>query len=85
MAPVSLAAEPGPSVQLAPAARQPVNRAYVAAVIAGLAVVYLPTIVWLFSRWTMSVWHHAHGLFIPPLVAWLIVQELRRRRVVRYR
>lgn len=49
-----------------------------AGIAAGLAVVYAPTVVWLFGRWTISVWHHAHGLFIPPLVAWLVVQELKR-------
>jgi exosortase len=50
------------------------------AVLAALVVVYAPTIAWLFGRWTISVWHHAHGLFIPPLVAWLIAQELKRHR-----
>lgn len=43
-----------------------------------LLLVYAPTIVWLFGRWTMSVWHNAHGLFIPPLVAWLVAQALKR-------
>lgn len=56
------------------------NRLLVIAVAAGLAVVYGPTIVWLVGRWTISVWHHAHGLFIPPLVAWLVAQELKRHR-----
>lgn len=50
------------------------------AVALGLAVVYAPTVMWLFGRWTLSVWHHAHGLFIPPLVGWLIAQELKRAR-----
>ena len=45
--------------------------------VAGLVALYAPTIVWLFGRWTMSVWHHAHGLLIPPVVAWFIYQELR--------
>lgn len=56
------------------------NRLLVIAVAAGLAVVYGPTIVWLVGRWTISVWHHAHGLFIPPLVAWLVAQEFKRHR-----
>ncbi len=60
----------------APGARP--NTVLLALVVAGLALVYGPTVVWLFGRWTMSVWHNAHGLFIPPLVAWLVVQELRR-------
>lgn len=45
--------------------------------LAGLVVLYAPTVVWLFGRWTMSVWHNAHGLLIPPLVAYFIYQELR--------
>ena len=46
--------------------------------LAGLAVLYAPTIWWLFGRWTMSVWHHAHGLLSPPVVAYFVYQELRR-------
>lgn len=42
-----------------------------------LVAVYAPTVAWLFDRWTMSVWHHAHGLLIPPVVAWFVYQELR--------
>jgi exosortase len=41
---------------------------------------YAPTAEWLYGRWTMSVWHNAHGLFIPPLVAWMIWQELKDRQ-----
>lgn len=58
----------------------PANRLLLAAVGLGLIVVYAPTLVWLFGRWTLSVWHHAHGLFIPPLVGWLVHQELKRVR-----
>jgi exosortase len=42
-------------------------------------VLYAPTFVWLFDRWTMSVWHNAHGLFVPPLVVWIAHAELKRR------
>jgi exosortase len=50
---------------------------------AGLLVVHFaPTIGWLFDRWTMSVWQHAHGLLIPPVVAWFVWGELRRFRGV---
>ena len=62
-----------------PAARR-ARRLVLAAVAAGLVLVYAPTMVWLFDRWTMSVWQHAHGLFIPPLVIWLVAQELKRHR-----
>lgn len=42
-----------------------------------LVVVFAPTVVWLFDRWTLSVWHNAHGMFVPPLAAWLAWQELK--------
>jgi len=44
-----------------------------------LVLLYAPTLAWLFERWTLSVWHHAHGLFIPPLVGYFVYQELRQR------
>jgi hypothetical protein len=25
-------------------------------------LLFAPTVAWLFDRWTMSVWQHAHGL-----------------------
>jgi len=55
--------------------------ARVALGLAGLAIiaVYAPTVVWLWGRWTMSVWHNAHGALIPPAVAYLAYAELKRR------
>jgi exosortase len=41
------------------------------------AVLFWPTVYWLYQRWTMSVWQNAHGLFIPPLVAYFAYQELK--------
>lgn len=45
-----------------------------------LVILYAPTISWLIDRWTMSVWHNAHGLLIV-LVAtyygWLELRDLR--------
>ena len=46
-------------------------------VVAELAALYAPTIRWLYARWTMSVWHNAHGLLVPPVVAYFIYQELK--------
>lgn len=46
--------------------------------LAELAVLYAPTLVFLWERWTVSVWHNAHGMFVPPIVAYLIYQELKR-------
>lgn len=45
-----------------------------------LLVLYIPTITWLWGRWTLSVWHNAHGLLIPPVVAYFVYQELKQRR-----
>ena len=42
-----------------------------------MLAVYAPTLAWLWDRWTLSVWHHAHGLMIPPVVAYFVYQELR--------
>src|SRR5688500_4233987 len=55
---------------------------WVALGVAGVELVALlaPTVAWLYERWTMSVWHNAHGLFIPPLVAYLVYEELKRTR-----
>ncbi|VAX29549.1 Eight transmembrane protein EpsH [hydrothermal vent metagenome] len=39
-------------------------------------LIYAPTLRWLFDRWTMSIWHNGHGLFIPPIVAYLVWQKL---------
>ena len=46
-------------------------------VLAELVLLYAPTLRWLYERWTLSVWHHAHGLMIPPVVAYFVRQELR--------
>jgi exosortase len=77
MAPTTVLPEPAAGTRNPAISRRSL---LLAAVGVALVVVYAPTIVWLFGRWTMSVWHHAHGLFIPPLVAWLVVQELKRHR-----
>jgi exosortase len=47
-----------------------------------LIVLYAPTAKFLWERWTMSVWHNAHGVLVPPVVALLIYQELKRFRAV---
>ncbi len=53
---------------------------WLTAVATALGLVYLPTILWLFDRWTMSVWHNAHGMFIPALVGYFAYHELTRLR-----
>jgi exosortase len=40
-------------------------------------LVFAPTTYWLWQRWTMSVWHNVHGLFIPFVAALFIRKTLR--------
>ena len=42
-----------------------------------LVVLYAPTVMFLWGRWTMSVWHNAHGALVPPIVAFLVYHELK--------
>jgi exosortase len=44
---------------------------------AELVLLYAPTTQFLWERWTMSVWHNAHGALVPPIVAFLIYRELK--------
>src|SRR5262245_15229012 len=59
------------------ARRRPILLGIVAA---QLVLLFAPTVRFLFDRWTVSVWHNAHGMFVPPLVAWLAWQELKTRK-----
>ena len=45
-------------------------------VLAGMLAVFGPTLVWLWGRWTLSVWHNAHGLLLVPVVAYFVREEL---------
>ena len=51
--------------------------ALVATLGALLALVYGPTAAWLVDRWTMSIWHNAHGALVLPVALWLMWQELK--------
>jgi exosortase len=76
MAPAGVLAQP----QSPPAAQRDAwqgQRLIAWLVLAELVLLYAPTLGWLYERWTMSVWHHAHGLMIPPVVAYFVRQELR--------
>ena len=54
--------------------------AWLAATALIAAAVYLPTVLWLVDRWTLSVWHNAHGMLIPFVVAYFAYVELARVR-----
>jgi len=49
-------------------------------VLLAVVAIYAPTMAWLWDRWTMSVWHNAHGLLIPFVVAYFVRDELQRYR-----
>ncbi len=53
------------------------ERGVLALVAIGLVALYAPTVSWLIDRWTMSVWHNAHGMLIPVAVAYFAWLELR--------
>jgi len=50
--------------------------------LAAIVAVYAPTAVWLWGRWTLSVWHNAHGALVPPVVAYLVYGELKHARTL---
>ena len=45
-----------------------------------LLFLYAPTAAWLWERWTISVWHNAHGILILLVVCYLIWKELNKTR-----
>jgi exosortase len=47
-------------------------------VLLAVVAIYAPTVAWLWDRWTMSVWHNAHGMLIPFVVAYFVHDELKR-------
>ena len=40
-------------------------------------IIAAPIVYWLWQRWTMSIWHNGHGIFVPFLVAFLTWETLR--------
>lgn len=45
-----------------------------------LTLLFAPTIVWLFERWTMGVWHNGHSILITGAVVYLIWKELKKNQ-----
>ena len=56
------------------------SRVWLWLVLVGLIALFAPTLVWLWGRWTLSVWHNAHGLLILPVAAYFVREELRATR-----
>ena len=61
----------------APAAGRRWHALAMGVLVAELVLLYAPTVMWLLDRWTLSVWQHAHGLLIPPVVAYFAYLELK--------
>lgn len=43
-----------------------------------LGILYAPTFLWLWDRWTMSVWQNGHGILVTALVIYLVWGELQK-------
>jgi exosortase len=48
------------------------------ALLGGTAVVFLPTLWWLFGQYTAAIWRNGHGLFVPIIMVLLAWSRLRR-------
>ena len=77
-------AAPGPAASAVPATAPLPTGSRILLALVGLMLValYAPTVDWLIDRWTMSVWHNAHGMLIPFAVAYFAWQELRPLRAL---
>lgn len=76
IADTSLPAAGSPPRSGTDAPRTPAQRLLLSLVAVELVALYAPTVGWLFDRWTMSVWHNAHGMLIPFAVAYFAWLEL---------
>jgi len=54
------------------------NRWLVWLVAALLCFLFAPTCLWLWDRWTMSVWQNGHGILVTALVLYLVWGELQK-------
>jgi exosortase len=54
------------------------NRWLLWLVVVQLVLLYAPTCLWLWDRWTMSIWQNGHGILVTGLVFYLIRGELQK-------
>lgn len=66
--------EPTEASRPAPAPPTPLS---VWAMLLLVAAVFAPTALYLYDSWTGSVWNNAHGILIPPIMAWMAWTTLR--------
>lgn len=54
------------------------NRWLLWLIVLQLGFLYVPTCLWLWDRWTMSVWQNGHGILVATLVFYLVWEELKK-------
>lgn len=54
-----------------------VQLASIIMVVLSFLAVYAPTLGWLWKRWMMGIWYHAHGALVPFVAAYIIWKRLR--------
>lgn len=59
-------------------ASEPTNSKLIWLICSLLILLFAPTIIWLFDRWTMGVWHNGHSILITCVVIYLVWSELRK-------
>ena len=52
----------------------------IAVIAVQFVILFAPTVLWLWSRWTMAAWYNAHGILIMLVVIYLVKGELYRQR-----
>ena len=60
------------------AASETHNRRFLWLVALQLGILFAPTCLWLWDRWTMSVWQNGHGILVASLVLYLVWGELQK-------
>ena len=54
------------------------NRWLLWLIVLQLGLLYAPTCLWLWDRWTMSVWQNGHGILVTAIVLYLVWGELQK-------
>jgi len=60
------------------AASETQNRWFLWLVALQFGILFAPTCLWLWDRWTMSVWQNGHGILVASLVLYLVWGELQK-------
>lgn len=58
--------------------QEPTSSSLIWLVCALLTLLFTPTIIWLFDRWTMGIWYNGHSILIAAVVVYLIRGELKK-------